>query len=82
VSAEPSWDTQADWESTTVATVRAGDRVRLPSGVELLVSRVDERFFGNPDLVKLVESTERRWLAQAAPTSLEVQVIRGVGPGG
>ncbi|MCU1691570.1 MAG: Glutathione peroxidase [Frankiales bacterium] len=60
-----------------MAHVRVGDRVRLPSGVELLVSRVEESFFGRPDFVKLVEDTPTRWLAQAAPTSLDVEVLRG-----
>lgn len=56
-----------------------GDRARLASGVELTVSRIDRSFFGRPGMVKIVEATDERWLAHAAPTTAPVQVLRVAG---
>jgi hypothetical protein len=56
--------------------VQVGDRVRLASGLELTVSRVDRPFFGRGDMVKLVEVTDESWQAHAAPVGAAVQVSR------
>ena len=64
------------WVEVPATDVRAGDRVRLASGVELTVSRVDSPFLGRTDLVKLVESTDQRWLAQGVPVAARVHVQR------
>jgi hypothetical protein len=62
------------WHDSTAGQVRVGDRVRLASGTELTVSRVDQPFFGRSDMVKLVEVTDESWQAHAAPVSAPVQV--------
>ena len=64
------------WETTTAGELNVGDRVRTGSGVELTVTRIDRPFFGREDMLKLVESTDERWLAQAAPAAAPVQVLR------
>lgn len=61
------------WVTATADQVRAGDVVRLPSGVELRVSRVDRPFLGRDDMVKLVEETDVSWRAYASPASAEVE---------
>jgi hypothetical protein len=68
--------TAALWRDSTVEQLQVGDRVRLASGHELTVSRVDRPFFGRTDMVKLVEVTDESWQAHAAPVSAEVQVRR------
>ena len=65
------------WTDTTVEHVRVGDRVRLSSGAELTVSRVDRPFFGMDGMVKLVEVTDTSWLAHASPVTAPAQVLHG-----
>jgi hypothetical protein len=64
------------WTTVTAADVRAGDRVRLASGVEMLVSRIETRFFGREDLIAFIEDTPARWYKQPVPQAAEVEVAR------
>ena len=52
------------WSTRAVQDVRVGDRVITPSGNELTVSRIEERFLDREDLICLIEDTAVRWLAQ------------------
>jgi hypothetical protein len=63
------------WITATAADVRVGDRIRLATGTELLVSRVEPRLFGL-DMVAFVEDTPQRWFKQAMAPSAEVEVLR------
>ena len=65
------------WATVTAADVRAGDRVRLASGVEMLVSRVEARFLGRDGLIAFIEDTPARWYKQPVSQSAEVEVTRG-----
>jgi hypothetical protein len=62
------------WVAVTLDVVEPGDRVRLASGVELQVTRVDRPFFGRDDMLKLVEETDVSWRAYASPVGAEAQV--------
>ena len=64
------------WTSVSVAEVRTGDRVRLASGQELLVSRIEANFFGRETMVALIEDTPQRWFKQPIPTTAEVEIQR------
>jgi hypothetical protein len=65
------------WTTVTAADVRAGDRVRLASGVELLVSRIEARFLGRDGLIALIEDTPARWYKQPVSEAADVKVARG-----
>jgi hypothetical protein len=43
------------------ADVRLGDRIRLPKGQELLVSRIEPNFLGMEALIAFIEDTPTRW---------------------
>jgi len=62
------------WTSTPVAEVQVGDRVRLASGVEMTVSRIDATFFGRDDMRNFIEDTPERWLSQPMPAGGQVDV--------
>jgi len=64
-----------EWMALEAGEVRPGDRVRMPTGAEFDVARVDRPFLGMDNLVCLIESNSERWFAQPVPiaTSLEVQ---------
>jgi len=64
------------WTSVTAAEVRAGDRVRLASGVEMLVSRIETRFLGRDGLIAFIEDTPARWYKQPVSQVTEVEVAR------
>ena len=61
------------WTTTTAASVKPGDRVRL-YGQELAVTRVDDPFLGRDNMVLLVESTDQRWHCLPAGTDADVEV--------
>ena len=63
------------WSTRPVRDVRPGDRVIAPSGTELTVSRIEERFLDRDDLICLIEDTATRWIAQPVQSSAEVQIL-------
>ncbi len=67
------------WEKTTAGQVCVGDRVRTQPEVELTVTRIDPAFFGNPQMLALVEDSAARWLKVPAMADAELEVLR---PGG
>jgi hypothetical protein len=56
--------------------VRPGDRVRLASGQEVLVSRIEVSFLGRENLVAFIEDTSDRWFKQPVQLAAEVDVLR------
>jgi hypothetical protein len=65
------------WTTTPVSDVRPGDRVRLGSGREMVVSRIEPSFFGRDNLVAFIEDTDERWFKQPVPLAAEVEVLTG-----
>jgi hypothetical protein len=64
------------WATMRAADVRPGDRVRLASGQEILVSRIEPNFMGIDAMVAFIEDTPTRWFKQPVPQATEVEVIR------
>jgi glutathione peroxidase len=64
------------WIATTAGDVRPGDRVRIPSSVELTATRVETPFLELHDLVCLIEDTPVRWLSYALRMDADVDVLR------
>jgi hypothetical protein len=61
--------------------VRLGDRLRARLGVELTVTRIDERFMDREDMLAFVEDSEQQWLKMPARRDGEVQLIARVADG-
>jgi hypothetical protein len=70
-------DMAESWTTVTAAEVRAGDRVRLASGVEMLVSRIETRLLGRDGLIAFIEDTAARWYKQPVSQAADVEVARG-----
>lgn len=64
------------WEKTSASQVRIGDRVRPRPGVELTVTRMDEQFFGNPQMLAFVEDSAAQWMKVPTTSDAEVEVLR------
>ena len=62
------------------ADVVPGDRVRLASGREMNVTRIERDFLGLDDLICLVEDTDERWFAQALPVTIDVVTVSAERP--
>jgi hypothetical protein len=62
------------WTTAVASDVRAGDRVRLATGMEMQVSRIEARFMGRDGLVAFIEDTPARWYKQPLPEAAEVEV--------
>jgi hypothetical protein len=59
-----------------VADVRPGDRVRMATGQEVLVSRIEPNFMGRATMVAFIEDTPTRWFKQPVSQTAEVEVQR------
>jgi hypothetical protein len=55
--------------------VRVGDRLRARSGVEMMVTRIDQKFFGRDDMVAFVEDSAQQWFKMPAPLDGEVELV-------
>ena len=64
------------WQSITAAEVQAGNTIRLPTGLEMHVSRIEPAFFGMPDLLAFIEDTTVRWYKQPMPRTADVEVLQ------
>ena len=64
------------WSTITIDDIRAGDHVRLQSGHEFDVARVDSPFLGMDAMVCLIEDTPTRWHAYPAAKEGEAEVRR------
>jgi hypothetical protein len=64
------------WVTVGVSDVVPGDRVRLRSGQELDVARIDSPFLGVVEMVCFVEDTPSRWHAYPARRDDSVEVLR------
>jgi hypothetical protein len=56
--------------------VRLGDRVRARSGNELTVTRIDEGFMGNPDMLAFVEDSDEQWFKMPALRDGDVELLQ------
>jgi len=56
--------------------VRVGDRVRVASGHEALVSHIEPAFMGIDSMVAFIEDTPERWFKMPVPKGTEVEVQR------
>lgn len=62
--------------ATVKATeIQAGDRIRGRTGAELTVTRIDEGFMGNPDMLAFVEDSETQWLKMPSPRDGDVELV-------
>jgi hypothetical protein len=62
-------------DSVKATDVRLGDRLRARSGVEMTVTRIDQQFFGNPEMLAFVEDSEQQWFKMPAPRDGEVELV-------
>jgi hypothetical protein len=60
------------WKSVPVKEVRVGDVVRTQSGEEVVVSRIEEAFFGMPTMLAFIQDTPGRWFK--CPQSVDGQI--------
>ena len=56
--------------------VRLGDRVRARSGTELTVTRIDEGFMSNPDMLAFVEDSDEQWFKMPALRDGDVELLQ------
>jgi hypothetical protein len=62
------------WKTVKASDVRVGDTVRIQSGAEVIVSRVDPSFMGMSNMVAFIEDTPERWFKQPMMADGEVEV--------
>jgi hypothetical protein len=68
------------WTKMPAAEVRLGDRIRVGTGQEVLVSRIEPNFMGMESMVAFIEDTSTRWFKQPVPGTAEVEVQRASQP--
>ena len=68
----------SDWISTAVPDVRPGDTVRIASGAEFSVARIDAPFLGRDTMVCFIEDTPTRWHAYPQSITGAVEVLTDI----
>jgi hypothetical protein len=66
----------SQWTTVKASEVRPGQRVRMGNGAELIVSRIEQKFFGMENMLAFVEDSDRRWFKQPAPADAEVEILQ------
>jgi hypothetical protein len=61
--------------SINAKEVRIGDRLRIRSGLELTVTRIDRGLLGRSDFLSFVEDSDEQWLKMPAPPDGEVDLV-------
>ena len=69
-------DMTDSWTSVPAEEVRLGDRVRLATGHEVLVSHIEPTFMGMDTMVAFIEDTPARWFKMPVPKTAEVEIQR------
>jgi len=67
--------TASGWTPVTAEDVKVGDRVRLATGQELLVSRIEFPFLGMNEMLAFVEDSSERWFKQPLPLNTPLEVL-------
>ena len=62
------------WRTAPVKDVRVGDVVRTPTGVEVVVSRIEEAFMGIPSMLAFIQDTPGRWFKCPQSVDGEIEV--------
>jgi hypothetical protein len=62
------------WTTMPAGEVAVGATIRLADGRELEVTRIEEAFFGMPELRAFIEDTPRQWFKAPVGASAEVEV--------
>ena len=66
----------SQWTIVKASEVRPGQRVRMGNGTELIVSRIEQRFFGMDNMLAFIEDSDQRWFKQPAPADAEVEILQ------
>jgi hypothetical protein len=59
----------------TASEVRIGDRLRIRAGLELTVTRIDQRMRSWPDFMSFVEDSDEQWLKLPVAPDGEVELV-------
>jgi glutathione peroxidase len=66
----------ATWITVLATDARPGDRMRLPSGTEMTITRVEESYMGSEGRLGLIEDSDVRWLVRNVADTAEIEVLR------
>ena len=64
----------SDWKTVPASEIKVGDRVKLPSGDEFAVARIELPFLGRDNMAAFIEDTPSRWHSYPMPLATEVEV--------
>jgi hypothetical protein len=60
------------WKPVPVREVKVGDVVRVHTGQAIVVSRIEEAFFGMPTMLAFIQDTADGWFK--APQSVDAEI--------
>jgi hypothetical protein len=65
-----------EWTTMPAGEVKPGDRIKLASGDEFEVAKIEARFLGRDGMSAFIEDTPTRWHSYPMPHTTEVEVQR------
>ncbi len=66
----------SEWMKVAAREVKAGDRIKLGTGDEFEVAKIEARFLGRDNMSAFIEDTPTRWHSYPMPLDAEVEVQR------
>lgn len=64
----------SDWKTIKAADLKVGDRVKLQTGDEFEVARIEAPFLGRDNMAAFIEDTPSRWHSYPMPLEMDVEV--------
>lgn len=65
----------SDWKTIKAADIKVGDKVKLQTGDEFEVARIDAPFLGRDNMAAFIEDTPSRWHSYPMPLEMDVEVL-------
>jgi hypothetical protein len=63
------------WNQAKAGDAVVGDVVRTERGDVVVVSRIEESFFGNAEMIALIEDTSERWYKRPLRLDADVEIL-------
>lgn len=67
----------SDWKTIKAAEIKVGDKVKLQTGDEFEVARIEAPFLGRDNMAAFIEDTPTRWHSYPMPLEMDVEVSAG-----
>ena len=63
------------WNAAKAADVVVGDVIKTQRGDIVTVSRIEQSFFGNDEMIAFIEDTPERWYKRPVRLDADIEIL-------